>query len=456
MQRLNAQKKIIVVGGNAAGPAAAAKAKRTAPDAEVTMIEAGEFISTGTCELPYVLSGEIKNHVEIVFYSASSFESEKGVKVLTSHLAKKIDRAKRILTVKNTKTNRDTELEYDKLILCTGSKAKTLAALPNCLVNSFTLKSVSDLIAIKNYIGRTNSKHALIIGAGYIGLETADALHSLGCEVTILEKENLPLPGLENETRSLVLELLKQNGINFIGGAIDVRFNHDENKFLSMKYEGRSTEYDFVITSIGFEPNNTLAVPAKLAIGKFGGIKVDQKMRTSDPNIFAAGDCTEIVNRVTGKPDYFPLATYAHQSGHIAGENAAGGNSVVPPSVKNIGVKLFGKSLVTVGIGSEEARKHRFNFASVSSVIPNLVKVMPQSENVFGKIIFDKNSKQILGANFLGNREAVGYGDLISAFINNKIRVTELANVNYNYTPPLSPFVNLLSVLGRKIERELK
>ena len=456
MQRFNSQKKIIVVGGNAAGPAAAAKAKRTAPDAEVTMIEVGEFISTGTCELPYVLSGEIKNYEEIVFYSASSFESEKGVKVLTSHLAKKIDRAKRILTIRNTKTNQDTELEYDKLILCTGSKAKTLAALPNCLVNSFTLKSVSDLIAIKNYIERTNSKHALIIGAGYIGLETADALHSLGCEITILEKENLPLPGLEDETRSLVLDLLKQNGINFIGGAKDVRFNHDENKFLSTKYEGRITEYDFVITSIGFEPNNTLAVPAKLSIGKFGGIKVDQKMRTSDPNIFAAGDCTEIVNRVTGKPDYFPLATYAHLSGHVAGENAAGGNLVVQPSVKNIGVKLFGKSLAVVGISSDEVRKHRFNFGLASSVTPNLVKVMPQSENVFGKILFDKNSKQILGANFLGNREAVGYGDLISSFINNKIRVTELANVNYNYTPPLSPFVNLLSVLGRKIERELK
>ena len=125
-------------------------------------------------------------------------------------------------------------------------------------------------------------------------------------------------------------------------------------------------------------------------------------------------------------------------------------------SVKNIGVKLFGKSLAVVGISSDEVRKHRFNFGLASSVTPNLVKVMPQSENVFGKILFDKNSKQILGANFLGNREAVGYGDLISSFINNKIRVTELANVNYNYTPPLSPFVNLLSVLGRKIERELK
>lgn len=456
MQRFNSQKRIIVVGGNAAGPAAAAKAKRTAPDAEVTMIEAGEFISTGTCELPYVLSGEIKNYEDVVFYSASSFESEKGVRVLTGHHAEKINRPERVLVVKDLKSGQKLELNYDKLILCTGSKAKTLAALPNCLVNSFTLKSVSDLLAIKNYIERYNAKKVLIIGAGYIGLETADALHSLGCDVTILEKENLPLPGAENETRNLVLDLLNQKKVNFIGSAKDVRFRHDENKFLSIKYEGRSTEYDLVITSIGFEPNNALAVSAKLSIGSFGGIKVDQKLRTSDPNIFAAGDCTEVVNRVTGKPDYFPLATYAHQSGHTAGENAAGGNAVIHPVVKNIAVELFGRSLVTVGLSSAEAKKYRYNFASVNAVAQNLVMVMPAAENVFGKIIFDKSSKQILGANFFGSNEVVGYGDLISTYIHNKIRATELANVNYNYTPPLSPFVNILSVLGRKIERELK
>ncbi len=456
MYPLGSNKNIIVVGGNAAGSAAAAKAKRTTPHVDVVMIEAGEFISTGTCELPYVLNGEIKNYENLVFYSPDTFGAEKGVKVLTSHLVKKIDRTKRVLFVRDMKAGQDIEMNYDNLILCTGSKAKTLAALPNSLVNSFTLKSVKDVIAIKNYLETARAKKVLIIGAGYIGLETADALVAAGCEITILEKENLPLPEFENETRNLLFDLLKQSKINFIGGVRDVRFNHDEHEFKSMKYEGRNTEYDIVVTAIGFEPNNALAVSAKLGLGNFGGIKVDQKLRTNDPNIFAAGDCTEVVNRITGKPDYFPLATYAHQSGHVAGANAAGGNAVVHPSVKNIAVRLLGKSLVTVGLSSTEAKKHRFNFASVNSVTPNLVKVMPQSENVFGKIIFDKNSKLILGANFLGNREAVGYGDLISSFINNKIRATELANVNYNYTPPISPFVNILSVLGRKIERELK
>ena len=456
MYPLNRRKNIIVIGGNAAGPAAAAKAKRTAPDANVLMIEAGDFISTGTCELPYLLSGEIKNYEEIVFFNAESFEKEKGVKVLTSHFVEKIDRNKRILTVRNVKSGHKLEQEYDKLILCTGSTAKSIPALPKILSNVFTLKSVADLISIKSYLQKNNVRDILIIGAGYISLETADALKTPGYSITIIEKEKLPMPGVEDETRHLVSDLLKQNSIEFLGNGSNVKFNHDEQKFLSIKYEGRVLEFDLVFVAVGFEPNNNLAVSSKLSIGNFGGIKVDQKLRTSDPNIFAAGDCIEIVNRITGKPDYFPLATIAHQAGHTAGENAAGGNATFQPVVKNIAVKFFGKSLVSVGLNSIEAKKHGYNFSSVNTIVPNLVKVMPGSEQVFGKIIYDKSTKQIIGANFFGGTETIGYGDLISSFIHNKIKATELASINFNYTPPLSPFVNILSVLGRKIEREFR
>lgn len=450
------RKNIIVIGGNAAGPAAAAKAKRTAPDANVLMIEAGDFISTGTCELPYLLSGEIKNYEEIVFFNAESFEKEKGVKVLASHHVEKIDRSKKIIYIKNQKSGHKFEQEYDKLILCTGSTAKSIPALPKNLSNVFTLKSVADLISIKSYLEKNSVREILVIGAGYIGLETTDALRTLGYSVTTIEKEKLPMPGVEDETRYLVADLLKQNGVEFYGDVADVKYNHDERKFVSIKLDGRVLGYDLVLLAVGFEPNNMLALSSKLSIGNYGGIKVDQKLRTSDPNIFAAGDCIEIVNRITGKPNYLPLATIAHQTGHIAGENAAGGHSTFLPVVNNIAVKMFGKALVSVGLNSVEAKRYGYNFSSVNTILPNLVKVMPKSEQVFGKIVYDKNTKQILGANFLGGTETVGYGDLISSFIHNKIKATELASVNYNYSPPLSPFVNLLSVLGRKIERELK
>ncbi len=456
MYGYNQNKRIIVIGGNAAGPAAAAKAKRTSPGCDVVMIEAGEFISTGTCELPYVLSGEIKSHEKIVFYSAESFEKEKGVKVYTRHLVEKIDRVKKTVSVHNLSSGHRFDLDYDKLILCTGAKAKPLPALPQNLTNVFNLKTVADLIEIKNYISANRIYKALVIGAGYIGLETADALKALNLDVTLVEKESLPMPGIEEETRRLLMDLLIENKINFIGGAVNVKFNSQGNKFASIKHEGRVIEFDIALVSVGFEPNNALAVAAKLNTGAWGGIKVDQRLHTSDPNIFAAGDCIEIINRIAGRPDYIPLASIAHQCGHAAGENAAGGNAVIQPFIKNIAVKVFDKSFVSVGLSSEEAKLYNFNFGSVHAVTPNIIKVMPGSQNVFGKIIFDKNSKFILGANFLGGREAVGYGDLIAALIHTRTKADELANINYNYTPPLSPFVNLLSILGRKIEKEMK
>lgn len=447
-------KNIIIIGGNAAGPAAAAKAKRVAPDSNVIIYEASDFISTGTCEIPYVISGLIKNPGDILFYSAESFEKEKGVKVFTNHFVEKIDRRKKLITVRNLKTNQLAEQSFSKLILATGSKAKRIPQLYSKLENVFTLKNVNDLISIQSYLSKNIVKKILIIGSGYIGLETADSFKKLNYEITIIEKEKLPMPGADEEIQHLIADQLSKNQIEFIGGVKGIKFGYDGDKVSYLNIEGRFLEYDLIIMVVGFEPNNELAVSSKLEIGKYGGIKVNQRLQTSDPNIFAAGDNIEVINKITGRPDYLPIATFAHSYGHIAGGNAAGGLETVKPVVKNIAVKIFEKNLVITGLSKTEVEKHKFNYQSVTAVAANLVKVMPDSENVFGKIIYEKTSKKILGASFFGGKEVAGYGDLISSFIHNNIKASELANINYNYSPPVSPFINLLSILGRKIEKE--
>jgi CoA-dependent NAD(P)H sulfur oxidoreductase len=453
LHHLSGNNKIIVVGGNAAGPAAAAKAKRIAPDLNIIMIEAGNYISTGTCEIPYVLSGEIKNNSGILFHSPESFEKEKKVKVLTGHLVEKIDRIKKMIAVKNLLNGQIFELDYDRLILCTGSNAKKIPGLFPRLSNIFSLKTVDDLNSITEFIKKSKPRRGLIVGAGYIGLETADALTTLGIEITLLEKESLPLPNGETESSRLILALINEMGVDFIGSAEKVAFNQDGKRLSGIRFEGRFMEFDFAVIAAGFEPNNALAIASKLHIGKLGGIAVDQKLKTSDPNIYAAGDCIEIINSVNGKPDYFPLAKVAFRSGNLAGANAAGGNYVIKPVIKNIAVKIFDRAFVQVGLNSAEAVESCFRFSAISAVAPNLVKVMPGSINTFAKILFDINTKQILGANFFGGSEVIGYGDLISVFIQKGLKVNELSNLEMNYTPPLSPFNNILSILGRKIER---
>ncbi len=449
-------KRIIVVGGNAAGPAAAAKAKRVNPNAKVTLFEAASFISTGTCEIPYVLSGEINSYEDIVYYSAGTFLNKKGVGVFINHLVESIDRRGKNITVKDIQTDKKIIHPYDSLILSTGSLARRIPGFYKELKNVFQLKTIDDIIKVQKYIDLNSVQTVTIIGSGYIGIEASEALDKKDLKVILLEREKLPLPKSEAEISKKVLNELENNSVQFIGGIKNIEPFIKEDVVIFVKYDDEHLQTDLILLTVGISPNNTLAEKAKLELGKFGGMKVDKKLRTADRNIFAAGDNIEILNAITGKPDYLPFATYAHAYGHIAGENAAGGNVNVEPIIKNVSVKIFANYFASVGLSSIEADISRFKTDSVSAEVPNLVKVMPESRNVFGKIIYDFESNRILGGSFFGGKEVSGYADLIASAIYSKQKIDFLGKVNYNYTSPLSPFINLLSVLGRKAIRKIK
>ncbi|HSW54957.1 MAG TPA: FAD-dependent oxidoreductase [Ignavibacteriaceae bacterium] len=445
--------KIIVVGGNAAGPAAAARAKRYNPNAEVLLFEASEFISTGTCEMPYVLSGEIDDYRKIIFFSPSSFQKEKGVKVFVKNFVQEIDAKKKMIIIKDLIEDKIFEHDYDRLILATGSKAKTLPGFDTQLKNIFTLKNINDLIRLDEFIKENKVTKSIIIGSGYIGLEAGEALVKRNIQVKIIERESKPLPGADKEFSDEILKILNQNKVEFIGDVKEVEPVISGDKLVAVRIGDKFLETDFVLLSVGFEPDTFLAQSAKLELGKSGAIEVDQYLKTSDRFIYAAGDNGEIINAVTGKPDYVPLATQAYDLGHIAGENAAGGNVKYDPIVKNISVKIFDKFFASIGLSSSEARQNGFEFEESFTKASNLVGVMPGSDYVIGKVLADKNSKRIIGASFLGGKEVSGYADLLSALIKLRAPSSTLSQINYNYTPPLSPFIHLLTIIGKNFNK---
>lgn len=199
-----------------------------------------------------------------------------------------------------------------------------------------------------------------------------------------------------------------------------------------------------------------MAQSAGLSVGTFGGIKVDNYLRTSNPSIFAVGDAIEVREKISNSYAYLPLATFAHEQGHVAGENAAGGRVMVEPVVKNTVVKLFDKTVTSVGLNYHEVSRENHKIDFVEATLPNLVKVMPQSGNVYGKVTFDKYSGKVYGASFFGEKETVGYSDIISLMINNNIPIQALSKVRFAYSPPSAPFVNLLSFLSRKAQGKMK
>lgn len=440
---------IIIIGGNAAGPSAAAKAKRVNPEADVILFEASPFISTGTCELPYLFSNVIDDYKKLVFFSPEQFFEEKKVRVNVNHKVESINRREKTVQVVNQIDKSSISVPYDKLIITTGSVAKMPANL-SYAKNLFTLKSISDYIRISEYLCQNNVKNIIILGAGYIGIETAENLKAMDYNVHLIEKDSVPMPSSEKEISALVKDKLEKEKVETTYGFVGLKFNFRDEKITTINIDGRIIDTCLVISAIGVEPNSSLAISSKLKVGKYNGITVDGKLKTTDPNIFAAGDCIEIKNTITNKHDYLPLATLAHEQGHIAGENAAGGNVFYDSVVKNVAVKIFDNVLVSVGLTSIDASSNNFRVRSVDAILPNLVKVMPESKNTYGKIIYEEGSRRILGAEFYGQSEVIGYGDLISALISKNDKIDSLTKINFNYTPPNSPFINILSYLGRK------
>lgn len=444
------QKRILVVGGNAAGPAAAAKAKRVNPSASVKLFEKGAFISTGTCEIPYVLSGKIDNWEKIVYFSPGEFHTSKGVEVFVNHYVSNINRKEKYIEVENSETGEISKEYYDALILSTGSKVNKIPLLPDYLSNVFYLKSVGDLISCKEFIGKNKPVNAVVIGSGYIGIELAEALKKSGMKVTVLEKMNLPLPGAEEEISRLLVETLRKNNISFYGNFDSPHFRIEDNYLNEISFSEYRFQTDIVFCSVGVRPETELAIKCGLETGSSGGIKVDPLLRTSDSYIYAAGDNIEVKNLITGKPDYIPQATLAHIQGHIAGENAAGGIRKFDPVFGNVSVKIFDEFYSSVGLTSHRLDQLGINYSSVSAEATDIISVMPGSRNVFGKLLFEKPSGRILGAAFFGSNVISGYADLLSSLISENQTPEKLEKIIFNYTPPLSPFIHLLSIIGRK------
>lgn len=449
------QNPVIVIGGNAAGAAAAAKAARTNPSARVILFEKSPFISTGTCELPYLFSGEIDDYRKLVFFSDESFRNEKRVEVHSSTEVIAIDMRKSAITAKSSFTGSTHVFPFSKLIVATGSKARVLTGIDKQLKNLFTLKSVPDYLHWQEYNSISNPKTIAVIGAGFVGMELVAALTKAGKEVLLFEYENRPIPAFENELSAFASELLRQNSIAFYPESNNLQFVISNRNITKIRSGSRLIEVDAVFMALGFEPETALLTSAGIKTGTAGAVPVSTKLLTAIPNIFAAGDAIECTDFITKKKAYYPSATTAQKSGHVSGENAAGGNVFFQPVIKNIALPVFNKFFLQVGCSARELNDYAFRLGTVHDISLNKVKVMQGAGSVFSKVHYDLHTGYILGASFFGEADAGSYADIISLAIKHKIPVQALSDVPYNYAPELSPFIHPLSKIG-KLSLKLK
>lgn len=448
-------KNIIIIGGVAAGPAAAAKAKRIDPDLNITIFEQGEFISYGTCSMPFFVGDVIQDYRRIITFSPAEFEKEKGCAVKTFHRVEEILPRKKKVVVTDLEKNRISEYPYDQLLIAAGARARIQEPSWLRAKNVFSIKHLRDSIALKEYIVSQRPRKILIVGGGFIGMEMADAFSKHRLDITVLHKAEYPMNTMEPESQRIILDELKRQGVHFIGQTTVTDLHIQDGRATKVITNNGQWDADLVLLAMGFEPNTALAQAAGIRCGITGAIAVDARMHTSIEHIFAAGACTEIKNVISHKPMYLPLGHIANKTGWNAGENMAGERTEFPGSVRTVGVKIFDLEAASVGLRAKEAETCRFRVITESIMAYSRSRSYPGSKPVFIKFVMDKQSKRLIGADLVAEEGAAMRANILSVAIQNKMTVGDIARLDLLYSPPFSPVWDPILVAANRALKKL-
>lgn len=429
--------RLIVVGGVAAGMSAAAKARRTNPDLEITVYEKSGYVSYGACGIPYFIKGEIPNVDDLIARTPEQFAKQR-IYAHTHHEVLGIDVDTHTVRVRNLDTGEEFTDHWDKLVLTTGGVAARPPIPGLDLPGIFTVRVPEDGLAIRRWIAEHRPTRGVIVGGGYIGLEMAEALAAHDIQVTIVEMLPQVMPNMDADMVAHVHEELARQGV-------DLRLEHaveafrGDDRVREVVAGGETFPADIVIFSVGVRPNVTLAKQAGIALGPTGAVAVDDHMRTNVPNVWAAGDVAEVHHLVTGKPAYIPLGTTANKQGRVAGTNAAGGDAAFQGVVGTAVVKVFDLHVARTGLSEKEARAEGFDVAAVTIKASNKAHYMPHSSPIHVKLVFEKGSHRLLGGQIVGKGGVAKRIDIIAAALHAGWTTYDLAKLDLAYAPPFAP-----------------
>ena len=458
--------KILVVGGVALGPKAACRCKRLMPDAEVMLVDENVFISYGGCGIPYYVSGEIQNLDDLrstpynTVRDPDFFRDMKGITVRTQTRALAIDRAAKTLLVKDVVTGKEEKLPYDKLVLATGASPRVPPIEGKDLKNVLSLTRLEAAGAIRSACQEGKVNEAVIVGGGFIGLEAAVALAEMwGVKVSVVEMMDQILPGVLSQPLSrMAANDCQTHKVDVFTSEKVLRLEGENGTVTKVVTDKREIPAQMVIFAAGFIPNGQLAKDAGLEVAPFGAVVVDEHMRTTDPSIYAGGDCVAIKNIITGKIGYLPLGSMANRQGRIIGTNLAGGNASFPGFVGSWAVKLFGLSFCGVGLTIERARKEGFDAMSVSVEQLDHAHFYPEKAMMSLELVVDKATSRVLGL-----QGACADPDSLKARIDavaaalqySKPTVEDISNLEIAYAPPFASAMDVVNVVANVADNAL-
>jgi NADPH-dependent 2,4-dienoyl-CoA reductase/sulfur reductase-like enzyme len=448
--------RLVILGGVAAGTKAASRARRLDPEMEITVYQEEPEPSISECGLPYLLSGVVEERDDLVARTPEKF-AEKGIEVLVRHRVEWIDVTGKKLSVLDLNTGETFDDTYDRLVIATGARA-VLPPVPGAeLEGVFKLRFLTDSDEIARYIRERTPSRATIVGGGYIGLEVAENLCRLGLEVSLIEGEDRVALAYGPEVSEYVEAELEANGVGVYTGEKVNEFT-GEGRVTGVKFGDRELQTDLVIVGVGIKPNVELATEAGVEKGTTGAILVDRHMKTNVPNVWAAGDCVETTNLVSGRPVWVPLGDTANQMGRVAGTNAATGEETLEfPGILGTGIfKVFDLGVGKTGLSEKEAEDTGFDVVSAGLEANDRAAYYPGAGKVFLKLIADRATGRLLGAESAGSG-ADKLTDICAAALWGRLSYPDLVNIDLAYSPPygpaLSPVIQAATILSGKFDR---
>lgn len=448
--------KYLIIGGVAGGATTAARLRRIDEKSEIIIFEKGEYISYANCGLPYYVGGTIAERDKLFVQTPASFGTRFNLDVRTLNEVTSIDKAGRKVTVKNHRTGESYTESYDKLVLSPGAEP-VRPPLPGINQEGiFTLRNVPDTDHIKKYISEKSPKHAVVIGAGFIGLEMAENLHQCGINVTIVEMADQVMTPLDYSMAALVHQHLKTKNVEFFLKTAVSSFDRENDRILVKMNSSKVIRTDMVILSIGVKPDSRLAKEAGLETGETGGIVVNEFMQTSDKDIYALGDAIEFTNPVTGTRMITYLAGPANKQGRIVADNIVRGNvKKYHGSINTAIAKVFDVTVAATGVSGKQLKK--LNIPHVSSITHSSSHAgyYPGALPMSIKITFSPGDGRLLGAQIVGYQGVDKRIDLFAEAIRRGSTVHDLAEIEHAYAPPFSSAKDPVNIAGMVAENIL-
>ncbi len=424
---------IVIVGGVAAGATAAARARRLSSTARIVLLEAGPDISFANCGLPYAIGGDIKARSSLILQSPESFREQYNVEVHTHTLVSRIDRQGGLVHATDTRSGESWSLPYTKLILAQGGRP-VMPAWPGVEHGHvFSLWTLEDMDRIIRHLNTKQPKHAVVVGGGFIGLEMVEALVKRGLQVSVVEQAPHVMGLMEPEIAGVLHAELLAHGVE-----LHTRTSVTEITKSHVKLDqGTMLEADLVLVSVGVRPTLELAKQAGLELGDAGGLVVDAGLRTSDPNIFAAGDMIELEHRVSGKKTRIPLAGPANRQGRLAAENALGGARTYPGALGTSVVRVFDAVVGMTGLSLKLARSLGILADAVVVHKEHHTAYYPNAVTVSVLVVYDRETGRILGGQVAGDKGADKRLDVLALAAASQLTLDQLAEVDFAYSPPI-------------------